>query len=225
MRNFILTVLFAVLCAAGLAASAQDVPAQLGAAADQAKAVAAEAVKTVEAAFPANLTDLQTKIPALKRVDKYSDDDECFDWYQDPATGRMYLVYVWGNPDTMLKYKADAIAAADEKRAAGDEAGAKMVLDNADKVIEATKSMKGHAVVYSVSFAKGKDLHDGREILIVKPVNRSKGKVILAQSMAVENVKDGLLVASSLVLTLIGIAFVMTVRWSNPAPTSCSASS
>ncbi len=198
MRNFILTVLFAVLCAAGLAASAQDVPAQLGAAADQAKAVAAEAVKTVEAAFPAKLTDLQTKIPALKRVDKYSDDDECFDWYQDPATGRMYLVYVWGNPDTMLKYKADAIAAADEKRAAGDEAGAKMVLDNADKVIEATKSMKGHAVVYSVSFAKGKDLHDGREILIVKPVNRSKGKVILAQSMAVENVKDGLLVASSL---------------------------
>ena len=44
MRNFILTILFAVLCAAGLAASAQDVAAQLGAAADQAQAAAAEAV-------------------------------------------------------------------------------------------------------------------------------------------------------------------------------------
>jgi len=196
MRNFILTVLFAVLCTAGLMAFAQDAAAQAGAAVNQAQAAAAEAVKAVECAMPTKLSDLEAK--GFQRVDTLSDPDECFDWYKDPATGRMYLVYVWGNPDTMLKYKADAIAAADEKRAAGDEDGAKMVEDNADKVIEATKSMKGHAVVYSVSFAKGKDLHDGREILIVKPVNRSKGKVILAQSMAVENVKDGLLVASSL---------------------------
>ena len=47
MRNFILTVLFAVLCAAGLAASAQDVAAQVGGAVDQIKATAADAVKAV----------------------------------------------------------------------------------------------------------------------------------------------------------------------------------
>ena len=127
-----------------------------------------------------------------------SEPDECFDWYEDPATGHVYLVYVWGNAETMTKFKADAAAVAAEKLLAGDEDGAKLVTDNAESVVEATKAAKGYGLVYSVSFAKGKDLHDGREILIVKPVNRSKGKVILARSMAVEEVKDGLLVASSL---------------------------
>ena len=102
MRNFILTVLFAVLCAAGLAASAQDVTAQAGAAASQAQAAAANAVKAVEAAMPAKLSDLEAK--GFQRLDTLSDADECFDWYEDPATGRQFLVYVWGNSDTMLKY-------------------------------------------------------------------------------------------------------------------------
>ena len=198
MRNLILTVLFAVLCTAGLASSAQDVAAQAGAAADQVKAAAAEAVKVAESAFPAKLSALQSAIPGLERIGHMSEPDECFDWYRNPANGHVYLVYVWGNPATMEKYMADAEAVAAEKTAAGDEAGAKLVLDNAKSVVETTRAQKGYGLVYSVSFAKGKDLHDGREILIVKPVNRSKGKVILAQSMAVEEVKDGLLVASSL---------------------------
>ena len=157
MRSFILTILFAVLCTAGHMAFAQDVAAQLGAAADQAKAAAAEAVNAAESAFPAKLAELIAK--GAVRDNELSDTDECFDWYKD-SDGAMYLVYVWGSePDAK---------------------------DN------------GHAIVYSVSFEKGKDYHDGREILIVKPVNRSKGKVILARSMAVEAMKDGLKVASSL---------------------------
>ena len=198
MRNLILTVLFAVLCTAGLAVSAQDA-APLQAAANQAQAAAADAAKAVEAAksaFPKKLSELEAL--GYQRISQMSEPDECFDWYRDPATGRVFLVYIWGNADTMEKYMADAEAVAAEKIAAGDEAGAKMVIENAKSVIEATRAAKGYGLVYSVSFAKGKDLHDGREILIVKPVNRSKGKVILAQSMAVENVKDGLLVASSL---------------------------
>ncbi len=201
MRNFILAILFAVLCSAGLASSAQDVPAQAAAAATQAQAAAADAAQAVEAAksaFPKKLSELEARIPGLKRNSQMSEPDECFDWYEDPATGHVYLVYVWGNAETMAKFEADAAAVAAEKLLAGDEPGAKLVTDNAKSVVEATRAAKGYGLVYSVSFAKGKDLHDGREILIVKPVNRSKGKVILARSMAVENVKDGLLVASSL---------------------------
>ena len=201
MRNFILAILFAVLCSAGLVLSAQDAIAVQQAAANQAQAAVADAAKTVEAAksaFPKKLSELEAKIPGLKRNSQMSEPDECFDWYEDPATGHVYLVYVWGNSSTMAKYEADAAAVATEKLLAGDEAGAKLVLENAKSVVEATRAAKGYGLVYSVSFAKGKDLHDGREILIVKPVNRSKGKVILARSMAVENVKDGLLVASSL---------------------------
>ena len=196
MRNLILAILFAVLCAAGLAVSAQDAAALQQAAANQAQTAAADAAKTVEAAFPKKLSELEAL--GYKRINQMSEPDECFDWYEDPATGRVFLVYIWGNADTMAKYMADAEAVAAEKIAAGDEAGAKMVLESAKSVVETTRAAKGYGLVYSVSFAKGKDLHDGREILIVKPVNRSKGKVILAQSMAVENVKDGLLVASSL---------------------------
>ncbi len=200
MRNLILAILFAVLCSAGLVMSAQDAAA-LQTAANQAQTAVADAAKTVEAtksAFPKNLSELEAKIPGLKRNSQMSEPDECFDWYEDPATGHVYLVYVWGNADTMAKYMDDAAAVAAEKTASGDEAGAKLVTDSAKSVVEATRAAKGYGLVYSVSFAKGKDLHDGREILIVKPVNRSKGKVILARSMAVENVKDGLLVASSL---------------------------
>ena len=90
MRNFILTVLFAVLCTAGLAVSAQDVPAQLGAAADQAQAAAAEAVNAVEAAMPAKLAELIAS--GAVRDAELSDTDECFDWYKD-SDGAMYLVY------------------------------------------------------------------------------------------------------------------------------------
>jgi oxaloacetate decarboxylase beta subunit len=198
MRNFILAIFFAVLCSAGLALSAQDAAAVQQAAANQVRAAAADAAEIVETAFPKKLSGLLALKPGLKRNSQMSEPDECFDWYEDPATGHVYLVYVWGNPSTMDKYRADAEAVAAEKTAAGDEAGAKLVLDNAKSVVEATKAAKGYGLVYSVSFAKGKDLHDGREILIVKPVNRSKGKVILARSMAVENVKDGLNVASSL---------------------------
>jgi len=201
MRNFILAILFAVFCSAGLASSAQDDLAQLGATANQAQTTAADATQTAEAAqtaFPKTLPQLEAAVPGLQRISQMSEPDECFDWYKDPATGHVYLVYVWGNDSTMSKYMLDADAVAAEKRAAGDEAGAKMVEDNARSVVKSTQDAKGYGLVYSVSFAKGKDLHDGREILIVKPVNRSKGKVILAQSMAVENVKDGLLVASSL---------------------------
>ena len=197
MRNLILTILFAVLCSAGLAVSAQDAAA-LQQAANQAQAAAADAAQAVEAAFPKTLSQLEAAVPGLERISQMSEPDECFDWYRDPKTGRVFLVYIWGNADTMAKYMEDAAAVAAEKTAAGDEAGAKFVLDNAKSVVDATRAAKGYGLVYSVSFAKGKDLHDGREILIVKPVNRSKGKVILAQSMAVENVKDGLLVASSL---------------------------
>ena len=197
MRNLILTILFAVLCSAGLAVSAQDAAA-LQQAANQAQAAAADAAQAVEAAFPKTLSQLEAAVPGLERISQMSEPDECFDWYRDPKTGRVFLVYIWGNADTMAKYMEDAVAVAAEKTAAGDEAGAKFVLDNAKSVVDATRAAKGYGLVYSVSFAKGKDLHDGREILIVKPVNRSKGKVILAQSMAVENVKDGLLVASSL---------------------------
>ncbi len=201
MRNLILAILFAVLCSAGLVLSAQDAIAVQQAAAQQAQAAAADAAKTAEpvkSAFPKKLSELEARNPRLKRNSQMSEPDECFDWYEDPATGHVYLVYVWGNASTMAKYEADAAAVATEKLLAGDEAGAKLVLDNAKSVVEATRAAKGYGLVYSVSFAKGKDLHDGREILIVKPVNRSKGKVILARSMAVENVKDGLLVASSL---------------------------
>ena len=200
MRNFILAILFAVLCSAGFAVSAQDA-ASLQAAANQAQTAVADAAKAVEAAksaFPKTLSQLEAAVPGLERISQMSEPDECFDWYRDPATGRVFLVYIWGNADTMTKYMEDAEAVAAEKIAAGDDAGAKMVIDNAKSVVETTRAAKGYGLVYSVSFAKGKDLHDGREILIVKPVNRSKGKVILAQSMAVENVKDGLLVASSL---------------------------
>jgi len=199
MRNFILTILFAVLCSAGLMAFAADEkPATDAERAIEAAKIIVEAKNAAEAALPAKLSDLQAKKPGLIRIAALSEPDECFDWYEDPATGRVFLVYVWGNDDTMKKYEADAAAVAAEKLLAKDEAGAKQVIENASKVIEYTKAQQGHAIVYSVSFAKGKDLHDGREILIVKPVNRSKGKVILASSMAVENVKDGLKVASAL---------------------------
>ena len=100
MRNFILTVLFAVLCTAGLMAFAQDVPAQLGAAADQVKTAAAEAVKAVEAAMPAKLSELVAR--GAVRDNELSDTDECFDWYKD-SDGAMYLVYVWGSDDAKEK--------------------------------------------------------------------------------------------------------------------------
>ena len=197
MRSFLLKTLCAVLCSAGILTFAQDAPV------DQAKAAASAAVTAAETAkpsFPAKLDDLMAAIPDLQLKTPVADPDpdDCFDWYEDPATGRLYLVYVWGNEATMAKYFADQAVVAADKLASGDEAGAEMVLNTAKNVVDTTKAAKGHAVVYSVSFAKGKDLHDGREILIVKPVNRSKGKVILGQAMAVENIKAGLLVASSL---------------------------
>ncbi|MBR4717519.1 MAG: hypothetical protein IKP09_05610, partial [Lentisphaeria bacterium] len=89
MRNFILAILFAFLCSAGLAVSAQDA-APLQAAANQAQtavADAAKAVETAKSAFPKKLSDLEAKIPGLKRNSQMSEPDECFDWYEDPATG------------------------------------------------------------------------------------------------------------------------------------------
>ena len=157
MRNFILTILFAVLCAAGLAVSAQDAAALQQAAANQAQTAVADAVKTVEAAksaFPKTLSQLEAAVPGLERISQMSEPDECFDWYRDPATGRVFLVYIWGNADTMTKYMEDAEAVAAEKIAAGDEAGAKMVIDNAKSVVETTRAAKGYGLVYSVSFAK-----------------------------------------------------------------------
>ena len=123
MRNLILTVLFAVLCTAGLAVSAQDA-APLQAAANQAQAAAADAAKAVEAAksaFPKKLSELEARNPRLKRNSQMSEPDECFDWYEDPATGHVYLVYVWGNASTMAKYEADAAAVAADS--AEDPAG------------------------------------------------------------------------------------------------------
>ena len=106
MRNFILTILFAVLCSAGFATSAQD------AATDQAQAAAVAAAETAVYALPRTLDTLQAAIPGLKRNTQMSEPDECFDWYEDPATGRVFLVYVWGNADTMAKYLEDAAAVA-----------------------------------------------------------------------------------------------------------------
>ena len=202
MRNFIFTILFAVLCSAGFVAFASDGNAD----AEKAKAALiaqnaqkiVDAKKASEAPLPAKLADLQKRFLSLERVDALSDPDECFDWYKDTTTGRMFLVYVWGDPETMMKLEADAAAVAAEKLLANDKDGAQQVLDNAKSVTDSIKAQKGHAIVYSVSFAEGKDLHDGREILIVKPVCRSKGKVILARSMAVEKVKKGLAVATAL---------------------------
>ncbi len=51
---------------------------------------------------------------------------------------------------------------------------------------------KDPATVYSVSMAKGNKLHDGSEIMTVKPQNRSKGKVKTAQAYQVEAVRAGL---------------------------------
>ena len=153
MRNFILAILFAVLCSAGLAVSAQDAAAAVPAV-DKAQAAVADAAKTVEAAksaFPKKLAELEAL--GYKRITKMSEPDECFDWYEDPATGRVFLVYIWGNADTMAKYMDDAAAVAAEKTAAGDEAGAKMVLDTARSVVESTRAAKGYGLVYSVSFA------------------------------------------------------------------------
>ena len=113
MRNLILAILFAVLCSAGLAASAQDAAAQLGAAANQAQTAVADAAKAVEAAkstFPKKLSELEAL--GYKRITKMSEPDECFDWYEDPATGRVFLVYIWGSADTMAKYMEDAVAVA-----------------------------------------------------------------------------------------------------------------
>ena len=98
MRNLILAILFAVLCSAGFAAPAQD------AATDQAQAAAVAAAETAVYALPRTLSTLQAAIPGLKRNTQMSEPDECFDWYEDPATGRVFLVYVWGNADTMAKY-------------------------------------------------------------------------------------------------------------------------
>ena len=195
MRNLFLIFIFVCFCLTGLGLSAQEV------AANQAQSAIVNAAKSdaaTKSVFPKKLTELKNMIPGVQRIHSFSEPDECFDWYQDPATGRVYLVYIWGNADTMAKYMEDAAAVAAEKTAAGDEASAKKILDNAKTVVESTQTAKGHAVIYSVSFAKDKDFHDGREILIVKPINRSKGKVILAQSMFVEDMKDDLLVAASL---------------------------
>ena len=88
MRNLILTILFAVLCSAGLAVSAQDAVALQQAAANQAQTAAADAAKTVEAvksAFPKKLSELEAL--GYKRINQMSEPDECFDWYEDPATG------------------------------------------------------------------------------------------------------------------------------------------
>ena len=54
------------------------------------------------------------------------------------------------------------------------------------------------AVVYNVSFAKGNKLHDGSEIMNIKPDERSKGKVKIVQAMSVKEVRKGLVAASRL---------------------------
>ena len=66
MRNFILAILFAVLCSAGLAVSAQDAAVAAVTDVDKAQAAAADAAKAVETAktaFPKKLSDLEAKIP------------------------------------------------------------------------------------------------------------------------------------------------------------------
>ncbi|MGE4564282.1 MAG: sodium ion-translocating decarboxylase subunit beta [Victivallaceae bacterium] len=54
------------------------------------------------------------------------------------------------------------------------------------------------AVVYSLSMAPGQLLLPGREVLVVNPDGRSKGKVKITQSMKVIRLADGLAAASEL---------------------------
>ena len=54
------------------------------------------------------------------------------------------------------------------------------------------------AVIYSLSMAPGQLLLPGREVLVVNPEGRSKGKVKITQSMKVIRLTDGLAAATEL---------------------------
>ena len=54
------------------------------------------------------------------------------------------------------------------------------------------------AVVYAISLAKGNKLTPGTELMTIKPDGRSKGKLKIAQSLYVTELRDGLTTASKL---------------------------
>ena len=91
------------------------------------------------------LDALRKAIPALKEKN-FSGSDECFDYYEDPVNGHLYMVYVW----------------------------------------------KEDATLYGCSMAQDNKLHDGAEIMTIKPQGRTKGKVKLAFSGKVIKIRKGL---------------------------------
>ena len=137
MRMFKSFLCFAALFAAGLL-FADGAP--------EAEKCVMTAAAPKAACLPATLAELKKTGMPLKHMGPLSENDEVFDYWGNPETGHIYMVYAWKDPTT----------------------------------------------VYSCSFAKGGKLHDGSEIMVIKPVGRSKGKVKMAQAVEVVAVRDGL---------------------------------
>ena len=154
---------------------------------------AVEAAKT--SALPAKIDDLLAQNPNLKRIQDFSEPDDLFDWYQDPANGRVYLVYIWGDAKTMGKLVENAKVSAANL---DDDSEKEAVIAKAEATKKLVTEANGKAKVYSCSFAKGDKLYGGREIMIVNPVGRSKGKVKLPAAMKAEALRDGLKAAAVL---------------------------
>ncbi len=150
-----LMICFLALFSAGMlmAQDITDLAGNLKADAGQAQAELAQKAgdlkKEVEKILPLTLSDLPAGCIHNEAASKA---DDVFDYYEDPVTKNLYLVYVWNEPTT----------------------------------------------VYNVSFAKNTQIFDGTELMTIKPVGRSKGKVKAAQAFYVVKVREGLTAASTL---------------------------
>lgn len=152
-----------------------------------------------DAALPKTLADLQKAVPGLVRDAEHSTNDDCFDWYKDPKTGDIYLVYVWGDEKTMASFMTDAQNEADFKELSGapkDEVAS--IITKAKATVEKIQAAKGKATIFATWAKKGNKLHDNTEIMTIKPVARSKGKVKMAASLIVTDLRAGLDTATAL---------------------------
>lgn len=191
----LLTIL--ALFAAVFAVSAQETATDATTSAmDEARVSADTQEKAVKTpALPAKINDLLASNPNLKRIQNFSEPDDLFDWYEDSSNGRVYLVYIWGDEKSMSNLIANAEATAANLV---DENEKKAVMDKAADTVKLVKEANGKAKVYSCSFAKGDKIFGGREIMIINPVARSKGKVKLPMGMKAEVLRDGLKAAAVL---------------------------
>ena len=158
--------------------------------------VAEQPRAVAENEFPKKVDELIAR--GYKRVRNFSEPDELFDWYENPADGRLYLVYIWGDDKTMSRLMADAAKAAAQEEVLGNEEKASEILDKALETVKEIREKNGRATIYSMSLNKGDKLADATEVMILKPVGRSKGKTKIMQAMKAERLKEGLAVAAAI---------------------------